>query len=467
MKIRPTGEQGFAMITALVVSTVVFFLGLVVVNQAVHSSNSSAFDRDRVQAIDAGEAGIDAYLSALKTDVGSTTCSPMDGDLPTSPPAHYHVTVQLYSVWPPTDGSEMSCPPPAGTDPAGALVTSKGTTTSARASSVSRTMETEIRLTPIYSGLGQAIFSNNLLNFQNKLTLNGNISNDADVYTNGNFSMGNNTVISGTVYAQGYASINQGVAKQDIWANSYVDLHNLSVLGKITSSTSYNNLDATHVYGSAKAGTTITLSNNSVVDGGQTPSSPSGAPPLLQFPRITYDPTVWQKAGYVVVPYASCALAQAFISAVPAGNYVVRVSPTCAMSWGNNSTVNIPGNLAIITDGSFTTVNQTTWNGTGGAHTLFIIRPYQSGLACSPTPSPYDFNVSNNTSFNSLNVLVYDQCTINFGNNNAGGFNGQIIGGNVNITNQMVMNYRPIVVPGFNVTGYTPDVSYLRETTNS
>ena len=37
----------------------------------------------------------------------------------------------------------------------------------------------------------------------------------------------------------------------------------------------------------------------------------------------------------------------------------------------------------------------------------------------------------------------------------------------VNITNQMVMNYRPIVVPGFNVTGYTPDVSYLRETTNS
>src|SRR5439155_18651654 len=127
----------------------------------------------------------------------------------------------------------LSCPPPAGTDPAGALVSSKGTTTSARVSSVYRTMETEIRLTPIYSGLGQAIFSNNLLNFQNKLTLKGNISNDADVYTNGNFTMGNNTVISGTVYAQGYASINQGVAKQDIWANSYVDLHNLSVLGKI------------------------------------------------------------------------------------------------------------------------------------------------------------------------------------------------------------------------------------------
>ena len=44
--------------------------------------------------------------------------------------------------------------------------------------------------------------------------------------------------------------------------------------------------------------------------------------------------------------------------------------------------------------------------------------------------------------------------------------NGQIIGGTVNITNQMVMNYVPITAPGFNLTGYDVGISYLREVKN-
>jgi hypothetical protein len=144
----------------------------------------------------------------------------------------------------------------------------------------------------------------------------------------------------------------------------------------------------------------------------------------------------------------------------------VRVTPTCALSWGNNSSVDLHGNLAIISDGAISTVNQTTWNSVGGAWTLYLIDPYRTGLNCAS--GSYDITVSNNTNFNSpLKMFVYSQCTVNFGNNNAGGVSGQIIGGTVNITNQMTMNYVPILVPGFNLTGYNGNVSYLREIPNS
>jgi hypothetical protein len=452
-------EEGFAMVTAILVSLVVLSLSLVVVNLAVHNSSQSAFDRDRVMAINAAEAGLDNYLSLLTTNPNPPCTSSLD--VGGTPVEHYDVTVLLYDTWPPTNPGV--CPMPGDAPAAGALVKAKGTALSA-APPVQRSMETAVQLTPIFGGLNQAIFSNNQLNLQNKLDVNGNIGNDGDVYTNGDFSLGNNTIISGTVYAQGHASIAQGIVKADVWANNYVALDSISVLGRAQSSTSYVTVqNNSHVYGDAKAGTTITVSGNSLVDGARTQNSPSGPPPQIPLPKVEYLPTEWVKKGYTIVNYSSCALAKTFINSAPVGDYVVRVSPTCALSWGNNSTINLKGNMAIITDGSFNLVNQTTWNGVGAKHTLFIIRPYQSGLPCFPGPSPYDINVSNNTSFNNLQVFVYSPCTINFGNNNAGGFDGQIIGGQVNITNQMVVNFKPITVPGFNRIGYRSDISYLRE----
>src|SRR5438093_434192 len=133
-------EEGFAMITAILVSVVVLSFSLVVVDLSVHNSTSSSFDRDRVQAINAAEAGIDVYLSSLGGAVGAATCNPVAADLPTVPKAHYDVTIQLYSAWPPVPGSEMTCPPPTGVVPAGALVTSKGSTLTAGPAAVARTM---------------------------------------------------------------------------------------------------------------------------------------------------------------------------------------------------------------------------------------------------------------------------------------------------------------------------------------
>jgi len=337
-------------------------------------------------------------------------------------------------------------------------------------------MQSEVRFTPIYGGFNKAIFSDTGLNILNKLNVNGYQGNDGDVYTNGNFSLNNNTVISGSVYAQGHADIAQGIVKANVWANNYVRLTNgLQVFGNATSSTSYISLDSNStVFGNAKAGTTI---SGGTVKGTTTPNSPSGTPPQQSLPQLKYDAQAWKDPDgdpatltddYTVVNYTSCALAKVFINSSPVGNYAVRISPTCALSWGNNSVVNLKGNLAIITDGSISTVNQTNWNSVGGPWTVFFIRPYPDSGTLDCSTGNYNISVSNNTGFNNgTKVFVYTPCTVNFGNNNANGVNGQIIGGTVNITNQMTLNYYPILVPNFNLTGYTANVSYLREIPNS
>jgi hypothetical protein len=467
---RCRDERGIAMITAVLISVVLLFLSIAVVSLSLHNATQSSEDRKRVQAIDAGEAGIDAYESSLTSMPDSTACQTIDQDLPTSPPAHYHVTITLYSTWPPVTGSEIQCPgapgQPLPAQPLGALVVSKGTAVGpGTPSAVSRTMETEIRLTPIYGGFGKAIFSDTGLSLLNQMTLNGNQGNDGDVYTNGNLTLNNNTMIAGSAYAQGNIDIGQGVIKANAWANGYLNLYSgIKVFANATSSTKYITLDNnSHVYGNAKAGTTI---SGGTIDGTVTPNSPSGPPPKQTIPPLSYNEQSWIDAGFTPVHYGDCGLAQAAINAGFPSDTVVRISPQCSLTWSNNAVIPVPHNLAIVTDGSITTVNQTNWNGPANGAQVFWIRPYvQGGLNCNT--GNYDMTSSNKTTFNNLKVFVYTQCTINFGNNNAGGAVGQLIGGTVNITNQMTLNYYPFVVPGFNLLGFNSQPSYLREITNS
>src|SRR5207247_2219218 len=204
--------------------------------------------------------------------------------------------------------------------PLGALITSKGSAVSAQtAAQVYRTMESEVKFVPIYGGFNKAIFSDTQLNLGNKLTENGYQGNDGDVYTNGNFTLNNNTVISGTAYAQGYINISQGIIKKDVWANGYTTLSGgIQVFGNATSSTSYISLDNnTTVFGNAKAGTTV---SGGTVKGTTTQNSPSGPPPQVALPQLTYNAQPWIDAGYTVVTYSNCALAQAFINTIVTGS---------------------------------------------------------------------------------------------------------------------------------------------------
>jgi hypothetical protein len=318
-----------------------------------------------------------------------------------------------------------------------------------------------VKLAPTYGGLTYAIFSDGGLDIENKFTDNGSGGNNGDVYTNGDFTMKNNTVIGGTVYAGGKITIDNGIVKADVWGKGNVALTSISVFGKVTASDAASTitLATTHVYGAARAGSTITTAN-STVDGGMVPNSPSAAPPSQPFPILLWNAGDW--AGYTINTFNDCTAAKTFISSLPVGNQVVRIQAACEIKWGNNDNIDVRGNLAIITDGSVTTENQVNFNGVGGTWTVFMIRPYQVGLACGGA-GQYDINVSNHTSFNNMVVGAYTQCTINFANNNSGGAVGQLVGGTVNITNQMTLNYNPVIFPNGKQQGSQLQIAYLRE----
>jgi type II secretory pathway pseudopilin PulG/cytoskeletal protein CcmA (bactofilin family) len=456
-------EEGFALVTAVVTLSIVSMIAAAVITLSAHGSRSSAYDRNRLLAVNAAEAGLDDYYAAIPTSTNGG-CDPVDRDLPTTPTSHYHRAVVLYSTWPPQDSSVMTCQNPLSTQPLGALITSTGTAVASSTTPATRTMESLMKLAPYYGSYNNAIFSDTGINLVNQLTDNGFQGHDADVYTNGNYVETNNVTIDGSVYAQGYVDIrSSAMIRGDIWANGYVSLDGqITVYGRVRSSAGSVLVDnSAHVYGSARAATTV--SGSGVIDGTRITNSPTGPPPALALPHITYDPTDWTSQGYTIQTYSTCSAAQTFINALPSGNYVVRITPSCALTWGNNSGFNLQGNLAIITDGSVTFQNRSNISGSGGIYKLFFIRPWVSGLSCDGGNN--DISFSNNTNFNNVYLAVYTQCTANMANQN--GQIGQIFAGTVNVTNQMSFTYFPILFPGAQQLGYDVFISYIREVTNS
>ena len=136
------------------------------------------------------------------------------------------------------------------------------------------------------------------------------------------------------------------------------------------------------------------------------------------------------------------------------------------VKYGNNSSTNVRGNLAIITDGKITMENKVVWQSVGGDHKLFLVSAYRSGLNCST--GTYDVKTSNNTDFlntagvDLLDVFFYSPCTVSLANQNA--FRGQVFAQTVSVTNQVNMTFVPTVVPGATqIVGFRQDPAYVRE----
>jgi hypothetical protein len=524
-RIRVRDERGFAVVTALLVSMAVLALSLVAAGLAIHNLDSSSYDRKRLQSVDVAEAGVDLFSSVLAAQAWASMPCPttpgasgdaganMFGDLPTSPTAHYQVYVGFYSTWPPATTADITCTQVrSGTVPAAAVIRSVGTAVKPDTGRpVSRTIESMVRMTPIFGSLGMAVFSDTLLTFQNSLTLNGSSGNNADVYTNGDFTLANNTTIGGTVYAQGSATIGQGIVKVDVWSGGNVNLSsgisingNAIAAGVKSGTTGSMTLNNATIYGDAKAKGAITM-NNSVINGAKI-SGAAGltGPPAQTLPLICWPGCPGDNPTNATQLYYACQGApdQSYCGPVQfierdytgssacttakndIGNwfgetsnynsYVLVINEACALSWPNNSTVSIRGNLAIfsfggttgctngsVSNGAICTINNVTFNSVGGTWDMEFIRPYQSGLNCST--HNYDIDVSNSTQLNSLKTFIYSQCTVNFGNNNASGVNTQLVGGTVNLTNQMVLNFNPTLAPLTRITGYRLGPVYLRE----
>ena len=470
MRARLNDERGIAMVIALLIGMVVLLLSSVVVAQSIHSAQSSAYDRRRLTSLDAAEAGNNYFYAYLQsTPASSISCAPVTQTITSAPEAaSFTATPTFYDASPVPN--VMSCPFSDTVTPASVAVTSVGTV----GGQTTRTMQTYIRLSPVYGGFGAAVLTNNGASFPNNFDIYGNNGNDGDVYIlNGDLTITNTPHVRGNVYVPyGSASIsNNSNIQGNLWANGSITMNNpTSVSGNVTSSTS--SISGSGSIGTnATAGTTI---SGVSVSGTSFPNTVSPRPPTQAFPQITFTPTDqtnWTNAGYTVVTFSTvvagkspCDQAKTFVEGAWTGNYVVRITGAtpCTYSNSNNATINVNGNLAIITDFSINLAQKSTWNASTATKSIFFISTWPAS-ANPCTDSTKDVNVGNNTNFNTnTQVFFYTPCTANMNNQN--NYYGQVMGGSVSIGNNYTMTFRPVLVPGYGtITSYREDIAYVRE----
>src|SRR4051794_39715890 len=223
------GEGGMAMVTALLAVIVASILGVTVVNLSIHTSQSSAYDKARTQAVHAAEAGLDTAMSHFAAvTVGTLPCT-LSGQLNATPVATYSVALTYYAAYP-LSGTALPCSGGflnSTTVPGGVALTSTGSVTGWQNGTVQRQMQSELSLDPVYGSFGKAIFSDQTPGIANRLTVNGENGNDADVLTNGNWKCSNSLTIYGSVYVQGTAAwSNSCRTTVDLWTNGNISFSN-------------------------------------------------------------------------------------------------------------------------------------------------------------------------------------------------------------------------------------------------
>lgn len=471
-------ERGLAMVVSLMVVFVVLLLATVVFGQAVHNSNQSGYNRNRLTSVGAAEAGLNYWYNYLQnwTPTGSApgAVTRTVGSSPGS--ASFTATPTFYSDTAGTTAFTGTIT--SSSYPQSVKIKSVGTTNGG----TTRTMETFIVLRAIYGGLTGALVANSNTTFTNSFTINGNNGNDADIIVlSGDFSAPSGLeAIHGSIYVPaGSASVGTGVhIYGQVWANNSVTVnHPVALIDTdLKSTTSSVTVSSGAVSGNAYYCTGAAPNN---VAGTKNQTCALGTPPTQAFPQITWNQTNWTNSGYTnIVTFtgaSACTDARNYVESTGAyaatgfsghnlGNTVVRISASCVYSNSNNAVITMNNNLAVITDSEIDLSQRSTWNGATSLRDLFFISTWPAA-SCPASGSAGSHNVTlgNLTGFNSLvETFVYSPCTVTMNNNN-GAFTGQVIGTTLSIGNQFQQNYKPVLVPGANLTSYNQDIAYIRE----
>jgi Tfp pilus assembly protein PilX len=450
---RLRDERGIAVITALLVSMVVVMLGITSVTLAVHNSEQSNYDRRRVQAIAAAEAGVNWYFSHFQSVPFATFACSKTQDLPTTPPTRFTAQITLYN----SAGTVVACPPT--TLPATALIESEGVSTTNV--TPTRTVQAYVELSTIGAGAfaGVSLFSDTGLTLPSNVKLFGRTGNDGNIYSNGNITLKGNDVISGDVTAQGTVTMeNVAQVKRHVLAGGAISMKSSTqILGNATSSASSITVQGNKlsVVGTAQAGTTITASGSAIPPQNRIAPSPTTFP-ARTFPVFDYQPTAWITAGWSVTTFTSCAAAKTFIQGLGPGKNVVRIEADCDLAFDGDAPI-LTGDLAIISDGSLTMGNNTPWGNDGVLHSLYLVFGFDDNVA------PCNMTFGSNATIDPGNLVVmHTPCTINM-SSSALIMEGQIMGGTVLLRPGTQLTYRPLSIPGMG--GGTPavDLVYTRE----
>ena len=511
-----------AVIVVMLVMMVVSSLAIAGVQIAAHAVQTGAYDRKHDQALQAAEAGLDAYIASAQGNLTLANICPYPAtsgwtSLSTTPVVRYRTTVTVYD----STGGVINCATYAGSPaPNSITVVGEGNagTQTASGVSVTRKVESKIITTPITNpALNYAMYAeNNLINHSNGTVYHNVTAYDADIYVRGDYT---GDVASfnqeGSLLVRGSILDFRGHIYGNVYALGSITGQSATV-GSPTSDTGYGKVTAatgsvalsssTNAEGKCQAGTTVTLNSASVCNNhtGATapntiPSTPISDPaaqdalvpdwgfPLYKWPL--HDNTAagglatkscWQSvvcngvANFTIrtIPtnFADCDAARTYILSAPVGNNLVDIgNADCALSFGNLTSVQLRGNLAIITDGSWSSSQNENWNSctTGacptppaGGWNFWLIHPNpETGLNCATNADNFAFD--NNNDWSNLQLFIYTPCKADVSNKS--GITGQVIARDITTGNNGTLNFKKIPTPGFAPAGFDAQVVYVRE----
>ena len=333
---------------------------------------------------------------------------------------------------------------------------------------VTRVMQSQGQMTPVFGAFTEAVFSDSTPGLTNQLNLNGYQGNDADFYTNGDWSCPNQTTVSGSIIARGSISISNSCSVAvDAWAGSTVSMANSAfVAHDVMSSTAALTMsNQSHIGHNVKVGTSCSGCTASRVGGVVTTNSPQPAPTHRPYPSINYvGAGPWTAAGYEVIA-TSCPAARTWLldAANRGKKALLRITGGCTLTLSND-TVSRTNDVAILTDGPIVTSSNTLFqSGDADFHDLLLI--VQSGITCTTnqTGAPGTITMQSSTSFSTLHFFVYAPCQVSFANNNSGS-HGQIYGNPVVLASHVSYTYYPTVVPGAgDIVRFLVKVAFVRE----
>ena len=383
---RRDGEAGIAIVTAMMVIAVAGLLAVLASTLSFHSQSTSNVDRKRTQAISAAEAGLDTAL--LQAQSATLPCA-TTGTLPTVPQrSSYTVTYTYYASYPAV-GTPLACDPATGpaSTPKAVEIKAKGTTSAQGFGD--RSMEALAALTAIPGNdFNKAIFANATLTINNNTTINGNVGNDGDVYTNNAFNCNNSLTVKGSVYTQSSASLsNTCTVVNDLYAKNSITGSNSASIGR-DAKTSQGNISLSNsatIGHDAIASGTITASagavGNNRVWGASIP-----APPAQPFPQLVRNDAAWAAAPYSftnVITNNACSGGSSVyntINSLSAAGPNTIIYTSCFLNWANNTSITFGRDVAIFSTGGFQTNNNFTMQSdvAGTERKLYWVVPYDA-----------------------------------------------------------------------------------------
>jgi len=487
-------DRGSALIAALAVAFIGMALAMVVVAQAILTSNDSGRDRARTVQVHGAEGAVDATFAAL--EIGTPCRWPATGTslISTAPDqTGVSVTIRYYDAASPANLLSCTGGHVAGT-PATAIITATADTTGLPGSGIAphRTIEAKVQLTPQSAmSAGAAIYSANAGALTNYFTAtsadvdttadiwidsgnvdcNSSVNIDGNLYVPaGNVATSNNCTITKDLRVQATSAsntalqMNQGTVQGNVWVykgNAVLNGSSAHIGGNLTTS------------GTARDSTGGSVSSRvgGAVQTGWVPPAPLARVPL---PHVGYVPGDWAGFGTrAFAPWAqdsskagsSCKTTLSSCYTIASKSWSIgdgqalttTIHPMLYDARGvrggltfQNTTLVLNADTAIFADSFAFTNTVNVKSGDGNSHKLWIIVPWGS---CSGS---HDISVNSSIDFNAdpahgnISTFLYTPCTANI--SNVVDLRGQIYGGKVVLQNNLTVQYDGIGIPGVSLS---------------